>query len=125
MIGKTDRTDTFDTLNAPYRSLPAGRDAVCSDILPGKSLWDHLKENTLTPHMLEAAGVELRRAHALWSADTTKVTGRTATSPANILYDPVSDSARLIDSSRNRLHHHFLSAIQRHAEDLCCLCSWI
>jgi hypothetical protein len=109
-------TSTFEMLNPPFRSRAVGRDAVCSEVLPGKSLWSHLKDHTLTPRMLQAAGIELRRTHSLWSAYHKGPWSHGDCAMCNILYDPDHDRARLIDFEI--VHHHFLPAIQRQAEDL-------
>ena len=54
----------FQMLNGDrFRATSTGTRTVCFDKLPGKSLWEHLNEGTLTRRMLEAAGTELRRAH--------------------------------------------------------------
>src|SRR6516165_3745750 len=58
----------FNMLNGDrFRARPSGANIVSANKLPGRSLWDHLIEGTLTLKMMEAAGQELRRAHQLRS----------------------------------------------------------
>jgi hypothetical protein len=59
---------SFRMLNGDrFRAFASGAKTVCTDKLPGKNLWEHPNEGTLTRRMLEAAGTELRRAHQFWS----------------------------------------------------------
>src|SRR4030095_8324936 len=58
----------FNMLNGEgFHEWASGANTVYADNLPGKSLWDHSMEGTLTREMMEAAGRELRRAHQFWS----------------------------------------------------------
>jgi hypothetical protein len=43
--------------------------AICIDRLPGESLWEHLNRHTLSRRMVEAAGLEFRRAHQFRSKE--------------------------------------------------------
>lgn len=107
---------TFRVLNPDFDARPIGRRGICMEILPGRSLWQHLQNQTLTARMLEAAGAELRRAHACWSDYFDGPWSHGDNAMCNILYDDSSDLARLIDFEI--VHDPNLPAVQRHAEDL-------
>jgi len=64
-----------------------GASSVCTDKLPGKSVWDHLSESTLTPQMSEADGRELQRAHGLWSEEFHGPWSHGDTGTNNLIYD--------------------------------------
>jgi hypothetical protein len=49
-----------------FRAFTSGANTVCTDKLPGESLWEHLNRGTLTRQMVEAAGHEFRRFHQFW-----------------------------------------------------------
>jgi hypothetical protein len=49
-----------------FHARASGTHSICVDKLPGKSLWEHLNDGTVTREMVEAAGHELRRAHRVW-----------------------------------------------------------
>ena len=54
----------FQMLNGErFRVYPSGAKTVCTDKLPGESLWEHMNRRTLTRQMLETAGREFFRAH--------------------------------------------------------------
>jgi hypothetical protein len=109
-------TSTFQMLNPDYHAWPVGEGAVHADILPGKSLWDHLKQRTLTPRMMHAAGREIHRAHTFWSTYHNGAWSHGDCAMCNVLYDEEKDRARLIDFEI--VHHKHLPAICRHAQDL-------
>jgi hypothetical protein len=108
--------ECFNKLNTGYHARPYGADAVCEDVLPGKSLWAHLQQRTLTSRMLVAAARELRRAHGLWSDVHGGGWSHGDAAMRNVLYDPQTGRARLIDFELR--HNADLPTAQRQAEDL-------
>jgi hypothetical protein len=84
--------------------------------LPGKSLWDHMNDGTLTPRMLRAAGREYRRAHAMHMPQLRGGWSHGDASMPNVIYDERSDRARLIDFEM--MHEKSWSQKARHADDL-------
>src|SRR5207248_5730499 len=107
----------FQTLNG-NRFRASVRDArtVILDKLPGQSLWDHMKQGTLSTRMLEAAGREYRRAHQFWSDEFGAGWSHGDGSMTNVIYDEKMDRARLIDFEI--IHEKSLSPRLRHADDL-------
>jgi tRNA A-37 threonylcarbamoyl transferase component Bud32 len=107
----------FNMLNGDrFHARASGANRVCADKLPGKSLWDHLTERTLTPEMMEAAGRELRRAHQFWSDEFRGAWSHGDAGMNNVIYDEKTGRARLIDFEI--VHEHSLPAKSRHADDL-------
>ena len=80
-----------------FRARAAGTNSICADKLPGQSLSKHLKDGTLTPEMLKAAGQELRRAHQLWSDEFRGPWSHGDAGTNNVIYDENTGRARLID----------------------------
>jgi hypothetical protein len=109
--------ECFKMLNGDrFRAWSSGERTVCADKLPGRSLWEHLEDGTLTRQMVEAAGHEFRRAHAFWS---TEFHGRWSHGDAgtnNVIYDAKTHRARFIDFEI--IHQKSLPATARHADDL-------
>jgi tRNA A-37 threonylcarbamoyl transferase component Bud32 len=89
---------------------------ICADKLPGKSLWEHLNEGTLTREMMEAAGREFRRAHGSLSDVFRGPWSHGDAGMNNVIYDEKADKARLIDFEI--VHEKSLPAKSRHADDL-------
>lgn len=107
----------FKMLNGDaFRVSTPGGKTVCADKLPGKSLWDHLTEGTLTRKMIEAAGRELRRAHQFRSDEFRGRWSHGDAGTNNMLYDDKTGRARLIDFEI--VHEKSLPAKLRHADDL-------
>jgi tRNA A-37 threonylcarbamoyl transferase component Bud32 len=107
----------FRMLNGDrFHASKSGKGSACFDKLPGKSLWDHLNEGTLTRKMLEAAGTELRRAHQFWSAEFEGPWSHGDSTATNVIYNQKTGRARLIDFEI--VHDRSLSAKSRHADDL-------
>jgi hypothetical protein len=107
----------FNMLNGDrFRARPSGANSVCADKLPGRSLWDHLIDGTLTLKMMEAAGQELRRAHQLWSDEFHGPWSHGDACMTNAIYDETTGRARLIDFEI--VHRKSISAKSRHADDL-------
>jgi hypothetical protein len=107
----------FRMLNGDrFRAFASGVKTVCTDKLPGKNLWEHLNEGTLTRRMLEAAGTELRRAHQFWSDEFDGPWSHGDSTATNIIYNQKTGRARLIDFEL--VHDRSLSAKSRHADDL-------
>jgi hypothetical protein len=106
----------FRRLNPRFGAEPMGPNSVCQDALPGASLWTHLQKGTLTRKMLIAAGREFHRAHQLFSTDYNGPWSHGDGAMRNVLFDPETGRARLIDFELR--HDPKLSADDRHAEDL-------
>jgi hypothetical protein len=107
----------FRMLNGDrFRAVTSGTRTVCLDKLPGKSLWEHLNEGTMTRQMLEAAGTELRRAHQFWSKEFDGPWSHGDSTTTNVIYNQKSGRARLIDFEI--VHDRSLPAKSRHADDL-------
>jgi hypothetical protein len=108
---------SFNILNDDrFRARRSGANIVCTDKLPGRSLWDHLCEGTLTSEMMEAAGRELRRAHKLWSNEFRGPWSHGDAGTNNVIYDEKTGRARLIDFEI--AHEKSLPTKSRHADDL-------
>jgi hypothetical protein len=99
-----------------FRAFAVGANAICVEKVPGRSVWDHMIEGTLTRPMIEAAANELRRAHQLWSADFGGPWSHADATMQNVMYDEKTGRARLIDFEI--VHEKSLSAIERHGDDL-------
>jgi hypothetical protein len=89
---------------------------VYLDKLPGKSLWDHMKQRTLNKRMLKAAAKELNRAHQFWADEFIGRWSHGDASMPNVIYDEKTRRARLIDFEI--MHEKSLPATARHADDL-------
>src|SRR4051794_37718466 len=107
----------YRMLNGRFAAFPIGEQKVAQERLPGTPLFEHMEKGTLRRKMIRAAAREFRRAHSmpsdlyddgLWShGDATM---------ANVIYDPATDRARLIDFEI--LHRRDWPAVKRHADDL-------
>jgi hypothetical protein len=107
----------FNMLNGDcFHAHGSGANTVCADKLPGRSLFDHLNEGTLTREMVEAAGHEFRRAHQLWSDKFRGPWSHGDAGTNNVLFDERTGRARLIDFEI--VHDKALSTELRHADDL-------
>lgn len=108
---------SFNMLNGDrFHARAVGVNAICADMLPGRSLLHHLNQGTLTREMMEAAGRELRRAHHLWSDDFRGPWSHGDAGTNNVLYDEKNRRARLIDFEI--VHDKSSSTKSRHADDL-------
>ena len=109
--------DCFNMLNGDrFRAWPSGDNTVCADKLPGKTLWEHLEQGTLTRQMVEAAGHEFRRAHQFWSDEFRDGWSHGDAGTNNVIFDKHTGRARLIDFEI--VHNKSLEAKARHADDL-------
>jgi hypothetical protein len=109
--------ECFQMLNGDrFRVYPSGAKAVCTDKLPGESLWDHMNRGTLRRSMLEAAGREFRRAHQFWSDELGGAWSHADATTTNVIYDPRTGRARLIDFEIT--HDKSVPATVRQADDL-------
>jgi hypothetical protein len=107
----------FQMLNGDrFRVYPSGAKTVCTDKLPGESLWEHMNRRTLTRQMLETAGREFFRAHQFWSDEFGGRWSHGDATMTNVIYDEKTGEARLIDFEI--VHHKSLPATVRHADDL-------
>lgn len=108
---------SFKLLNGDrFRVSRVRNNAICMDQLPGKSLWEHLDQSTLSRKMIEAAGFEFRRAHAFRSREFRGPWSHGDAGLANVIYDETNNRARLIDFEI--LHNKTVPALVRHADDL-------
>ena len=99
-----------------FRVYPSGPKMVCTDKIPGESLWVHMDRRTLTWPMLEAAGREFFRAHRFWSTEFGSRWSHGDATMTNVIYDESTGRARLIDFEL--VHHKSLPATARQADDL-------
>lgn len=107
----------FNMLNGDrFRARSSGAHTVSTDRVPGRSLWDHLLEGTLTSKMMEAAGQELRRAHQLWSDEFRGPWSHGDACMTNVIYDEKTGRGRLIDFEI--VHRKSAATKSRHADDL-------
>ncbi|MDP9291312.1 MAG: hypothetical protein M3O82_02985 [Verrucomicrobiota bacterium] len=108
----------FKLLNGEtFLAFAEGAHTVCAEPIPGKSLSQHLEEQTLDERMLASAAREFRRAHQLqcdqfpggaWSHGDPHL--------ANLLYEAAEDRVRFIDFEV--VHCRSISPVARHADDL-------
>ena len=107
----------FKMLNGDaFRISAPDAKTICADKVPGRNLWDHLNEGTLTRKMMEAAGHELRRAHQFQSDEFRGPWSHGDAGTNNVIYDGTTGRARLIDFEI--VHEKSLPAKSRHADDL-------
>ena len=107
----------FRMLNGDrFRAYTSGKNIVCTGKVPGKSLWEHLNQGTLTRPMLEAAANELRRAHRFQSDELRGWWSHGDAGMNNVTYNEKTGRARLIDFEI--IHDRSLPAKSRHADDL-------
>ena len=107
----------FNMLNGDrFRARSSGANTVCTDRVPGRSLWDHLIDGTFRREMMEAAGRELRRAHQLWSDEFRGPWSHGDACMTNVIYDEKTGRGRLIDFEI--VHGKSVAAKSRHADDL-------
>lgn len=109
--------ECFQMLNGDrFRVYPSAAKTVCTDKLPGESLWEYMNRGTLTRPMLEAAGRELFRAHQFWSDEFGGRWSHGDATMTNVIYDDKTRRARLVDFEI--VHEKSLPAPVRHADDL-------
>src|SRR5437016_11021572 len=107
----------FEMLNGDrFRAYASGARTVVANKLPGESLWEHLNRGTVTRQMLVAAATEFRRAHRFWSDEFRGCWSHGDGTTQNVLYDPKTDRARLIDFEI--VHEKSLATAARQADDL-------
>jgi hypothetical protein len=107
----------FQMLNGDhFRIYPSRAKTVCTDKLPGESLWEHMNRGTLTRQMLETAGREFFRAHQFWSDEFGGGWSHGDATMTNVMFDENTGQVRLIDFEI--VHHKSLPATVRHADDL-------
>src|SRR2546430_13787283 len=109
--------DCFQMLNGDrFRAYASGTRTVIANKLPGESLWEHLNRGTVTRQMLVAAATEFRRAHQFWSDEFHGRWSHGDGTSQNVIYDPASNRARLIDFEI--VHEKSLATAARQADDL-------
>jgi hypothetical protein len=109
--------DCFEMLNGDcFRAYASGIRCVVAEKLPGESLWEHLNRGTVTRRMLRAAAAEFRRAHQFWSDEFRGRWSHGDGTSQNVIYDPKSNRARLIDFEI--VHEKSLATAARQADDL-------
>ena len=107
----------FEMLNGDrFRAYASGARTVVANKLPGESLWEHLNRGTVTRQMLVAAATEFRRAHQFWSDEFHGRWSHGDGTNQNVIYDPASNRARLIDFEI--VHEKSLATAARQADDL-------
>ena len=107
----------YEMLNGDhFRAYKSGTRCVIEEKLPGESLWEHLNCGTLTRKMLRAAATEFRRAHQFWCDEFRGRWSHGDGTSQNVIYNPESNRARLIDFEI--IHEKSLSTAARQADDL-------
>ena len=107
----------YEMLNGDrYHAYKSGARCVIQEKLPGESLWEHLNRGTLTRKMLRAAATEFRRAHQFWSDEFRGRWSHGDGTSQNVIYNPQSNRARLIDFEI--IHEKSLPTAARQADDL-------
>ncbi len=106
----------FRKLNGHFDAVAPGFRTIREELLPGKSLWEHLKAGTLNRRMLCAAGTEFRRVHRLWSDLHQGPFSHGDAAMRNVVYDAEQNRARFIDFEL--VHNRDIPAIDRQSEDL-------
>ena len=107
----------YEMLNGDrYHAYKSGARCVIQEELPGESLWEHLNRGTLTRKMLRAAATEFRRAHQFWSDEFRGRWSHGDGTSQNVIYNPQSNRARLIDFEI--IHEKSLPTAARQADDL-------
>jgi len=106
----------FRRLNPRFIAYRQNGHDVCIEKLPGQSLWDCMLNKRLTLRMIRAAASEFRRAHGMHCEELSAPWSHGDASMSNVIYDPVTDRARLIDFEI--LHDPTQPAPARHADDL-------
>jgi hypothetical protein len=88
----------FQMLNGDrFRAKVTDARTVRLDKLPGRSLWDHMNQGSLTKEMLKAAGREYRRAHQFTRREFGSPWSHGDASMTNVIYDEETKCVRLID----------------------------
>ena len=107
----------FQMLNGDrFKASVKDDNTVSLDKLPGKSLWEYMKEGTLNKRMLAAAAREFRRAHQCRPNEFGAPWSHADASMTNVIYNEKTGRARLIDFEIR--HHKSLPVVARHADDL-------
>src|SRR2546430_7356502 len=99
-----------------FHVYASGKRCVVAEKLPGESLWEHLNRGTLSRRMLQAAAAEFRRAHQFWSDEFRGRWSHGDGTSQNVIYDPATNRARLIDFEI--VHEKSLATAARQADDL-------
>ncbi|HEX8310017.1 MAG TPA: hypothetical protein VF614_01795 [Chthoniobacteraceae bacterium] len=98
-----------------YVAAVEGPRTVWAEELPGVNLTHHLDTGSLTPRMLTAAALELRRAHEWQCESFSGAWSHGDPHVGNFVYEEAENRARIIDFE---VRHCSLSADDRHADDL-------
>ena len=107
----------FTMLNGDrFRVSSPNARTIIEDKMPGRNLWDHINEKTLTLPMLRAAAHELHRAHQFVSDEFGGGWSHGDATATNVIYDAKTERARLIDFEI--VHQRSLSTADRQADDL-------
>ncbi len=107
----------FEMLNGDrFHAYGSGARGVVAEKLPGESLWEHINRGTVTRRILQAAAAELRRAHQFWSDEFHGRWSHSDATTTNLIYDPKTNRARLIDFEI--VHEKSLPTSVRQADDL-------
>lgn len=99
-----------------FHAFADGARAVAAEELPGQTLSRHLDAGTLTPPIVMAAAIEIRRAHDMHCSRFGDDWSHGDPHTGNFVYDAAVGRARLIDFEV--MHHPGLPAKERHVDDL-------
>ncbi len=109
--------DCFTMLHAPEFGAVLDESGVpLISLLPGRDLSQHLREGSLKPEQLAAAGAELRRTHLLHSSHYGGGWSHSDPHTGNFVFDAATGRARLLDFEMR--HFRELPEPHRHADDL-------
>lgn len=99
-----------------FHASTSGEDTVIEEKLPGEDLRVLAARKKLTPHILEVAALEIERAHQFRSTELGGKWSHGDMQLGNVIYDPATDTARLIDFELR--HNPQLPSAVRQADDL-------
>src|SRR2546428_2580417 len=74
-----------------FRAFTVRNHSVCVEKVPGRSLWDHMIEGTLTRLMMQAAAREFRRTHQPWSGQFSGTRSPPDATTQNVVYHSKAD----------------------------------
>ncbi len=112
-----NETRIFLLLNGENRRVGAlHTNAVYSEVLPGSDLVRLLKDNNLTPEVMQSVGKAFHQMHRTLHPATGELFSHGDPHLGNVLYDNVSQSVNWVDFET--IHRTGLCAGERHADDL-------
>lgn len=112
-----NETRTFLLLNGENRRVGALRtDSVYAEALPGTDLVGLLRDNDLTPEVMQSVGKAFRQMHRTLNPATGELFSHGDPHLGNVLYDDLSQSVNWVDFET--IHCGNLDVRERHADDL-------